>query len=251
MKYSLPHSYIDQLLSDNWVRYSETALSRQHNVTHSVTTGFQDVILSTGSNDRTRAQELFTIGLLRGPLIKPQESPVSIPLGWQFIQSNEHVHTNLGYVSYVVGKGLQEHLLTGLPPAINNALSILCSVFMLQLGMQHRGKHILLPSLFEYILSEFQKPNDIAEFLWWRYVSAAMFCTLHNDQFGVELVDAYIQGQRINNLKLIVERAKIEFPNIDVRSYSPPYNSEFSSQENTEIITKINSFIINFSVSQL
>ena len=52
----------------------------------------------------------------------------------------------------------------------------------------------------------------------------------------------FFLGSNINNLKLIVERAKIEFPNIDVRSYSPPYNSEFSSQENTEIITKINSF---------
>lgn len=52
----------------------------------------------------------------------------------------------------------------------------------------------------------------------------------------------FFLGSNINNLNLIVERAKIEFPNIEVSSYSPPFYPEFSSLENTEIIERVNLF---------
>lgn len=48
-------------------------------------------------------------------------------------------------------------------------------------------------------------------------------------------------GSSIKVLALIVERAKIEFPNIKVVTYSPPYKSEFSDEDNKVIISAINS----------
>jgi N-acetylglucosaminyldiphosphoundecaprenol N-acetyl-beta-D-mannosaminyltransferase len=52
----------------------------------------------------------------------------------------------------------------------------------------------------------------------------------------------FFLGSNRGNLKLIIERAKIEYPNVKVDSFSPSFNKEFSIEENTQIITIINSF---------
>ena len=41
-------------------------------------------------------------------------------------------------------------------------------------------------------------------------------------------------------LKLILERCKVDYPNLEVVTYSPPYKAEFSEEENREIIRAIN-----------
>lgn len=41
-------------------------------------------------------------------------------------------------------------------------------------------------------------------------------------------------------LKLIRERAAVEYPNLDVVTYSPPYKPEFSDEDNRDIIKAIN-----------
>ncbi|MBE6271840.1 MAG: WecB/TagA/CpsF family glycosyltransferase [Prevotella ruminicola] len=41
-------------------------------------------------------------------------------------------------------------------------------------------------------------------------------------------------------LKLIRERCKVDYPNLEVVTYSPPYKAEFSEEENREIIRAIN-----------
>ena len=52
----------------------------------------------------------------------------------------------------------------------------------------------------------------------------------------------FYMGASENTLKLIQERIRREYPNIQVESYSPPYKEEFTQQENEEIFSKINSF---------
>jgi len=51
----------------------------------------------------------------------------------------------------------------------------------------------------------------------------------------------FFLGSNTKNLKLIVERAKIEFPNVIAYSFSPSFNKEFSIEENKQILTMINS----------
>lgn len=41
-------------------------------------------------------------------------------------------------------------------------------------------------------------------------------------------------------LSLIKEHAKVDYPNLEVVTYSPPYKPEFSEEDNTAIITAIN-----------
>lgn len=51
----------------------------------------------------------------------------------------------------------------------------------------------------------------------------------------------YLGSSEVTLLK-IKERLAIEFPNITIATYSPPFRSYFSMLENTEMINKINDF---------
>jgi len=52
----------------------------------------------------------------------------------------------------------------------------------------------------------------------------------------------FYMGAAQKTLDKIHEKIKIEYPNIIVESYSPPFKPEFSDEENEEIINKINTF---------
>ena len=49
-------------------------------------------------------------------------------------------------------------------------------------------------------------------------------------------------GSSISILNIIEEKIKINFPNINISTHSPPFSSSFSSSDNIKIIKKINSF---------
>lgn len=50
----------------------------------------------------------------------------------------------------------------------------------------------------------------------------------------------FFMGSSPKVLNLIVQRAKVEYPNIVVETYSPPYKPSFSEEENRAIIDAIN-----------
>ena len=52
----------------------------------------------------------------------------------------------------------------------------------------------------------------------------------------------FFLGSTEHTLSLIENRVKIEYPNIMVESYSPPFSPIFTNEENNAIIEKINSF---------
>ena len=49
----------------------------------------------------------------------------------------------------------------------------------------------------------------------------------------------FFMGSSEKVLKLIKRRSKVDFPNIEVETYSPPYKPEFSKAENNAIISAI------------
>lgn len=57
-----------------------------------------------------------------------------------------------------------------------------------------------------------------------------------NDKGG----KCFFMGSSENVLALIKQRVKVDFPNIEVETYSPPYKPEFSMKENSAIINAIN-----------
>lgn len=53
---------------------------------------------------------------------------------------------------------------------------------------------------------------------------------------------AFYLGSTPSTLKLIKTKLKQEYPNIEVGSYSPPYKTDFSEEENQLMIAAINAF---------
>ena len=47
-------------------------------------------------------------------------------------------------------------------------------------------------------------------------------------------------GSSENVLALIKQRAAVDYPNLEVVTYSPPYKSEFSQEDNAAIVAAIN-----------
>jgi N-acetylglucosaminyldiphosphoundecaprenol N-acetyl-beta-D-mannosaminyltransferase len=52
----------------------------------------------------------------------------------------------------------------------------------------------------------------------------------------------FFLGSTENTLQKIKNKAKIEYPNITTKSYSPPFKPVFSNEENEMMISKINDF---------
>ena len=52
----------------------------------------------------------------------------------------------------------------------------------------------------------------------------------------------FYMGASQNTLDNITEKIKLEYPNITVESYSPPFKPEFSTEDNEIIVSKINDF---------
>jgi len=49
-------------------------------------------------------------------------------------------------------------------------------------------------------------------------------------------------GSSVKTLELIEQKLKIEYPNIRVGCYSPPFKPQFTDEENTAMITAVNDF---------
>jgi hypothetical protein len=217
MKFTLLQSYPDQLIRETFVDFSERVLSHKHDNALSIPTGFQKVLNSNSANDRSRALELFEIGLLRGLLVSSREGDrSSLPLGWSLIQSDQNVHTRLGYCSYAIGKALRSPASTRYT-YIDKAFSILCAIFLLQTGFEFNNRYILTLSVFRYLQKTFypQIPGDISV-AWDRKLASAMFSTLSNSEKRRELLVAYLSTSNISNLYLSDENGNITSVNRDV-----------------------------------
>ncbi len=60
------------------------------------------------------------------------------------------------------------------------------------------------------------------------------------NRLNKERGNCFFLGSNENTLNRIYDRAKLEFPEIKVFGFSPPYKSEFSTEENEEMISAIN-----------
>jgi hypothetical protein len=195
-------NYPDTLV-ETWVNYSDEVLDRQHSTKYSVPRGFQDALGAENSNNRTRALELFQVGLLRGLLVNSREGDrSSMPLGWSLIQADKNVHTRLGYCAYALGRAM--HGGAQLPPKIKKGFEALYTIFMLQLGFGYDGNYILIASVFRYLLRRFQTSKmSVMSDDWARRVAAAMFSTYEYKAEESALLQAYLADEEIEYLYLV------------------------------------------------
>jgi len=196
---SIPYVYPDNLISGSFLNYSDGVLNKKHAAQFTTSTGFQDVIgeRSSGTH-RTRASEIFSLGLLRGSVINPQAARADeIPYGWQLIQSDQNIHTRLGYCAYALGRAIKRGADS---QEIANAIDALAVIFLLQIGFLYQGNRILLSSIFKHVIQSFMVPTGTDIITWYRYVSVALFCTFREDRSFERAVDAYLAGDPIIQL---------------------------------------------------
>lgn len=179
------YTYVDQLLSESWVSWSERYLSQRADRRYSGSRGWQDYVEhvsgSVNANERTRAKELFECGLLRGRLVQPRSGGTGgTPNGWSLILNDEHAHTAFGYVGYAVGKGLSA---IGASPGIENSLSVIAAIIILGKNVGQGDHSVLLIRVFEHIRSSFPLPQELDSATWNRWLAIGMFGTL-NDTAG-------------------------------------------------------------------
>jgi hypothetical protein len=195
----VPYVYSDYMVSSVLVDYSDQILNRKHDDSYRTPTGFQDILgdRSSGTH-RTRAAEIFYAGLLRGPVINPQSANAAdIPYGWLLVQSDSNIHTKLGFLAYAIGRAIRNGADS---PKITRAMDVVTTIVLLQIGMEHDGRWLLICSLYGYILKYFKKPTGVNLPTWHRYVAAAMFCVLADAVKRGSLVSTYLSGRRIKSL---------------------------------------------------
>lgn len=61
-------------------------------------------------------------------------------------------------------------------------------------------------------------------------------------KINAEKGSCFYMGSSMTTLDKIKQRISVEYPNITVGFYSPPYKSQFNEQENDEIINAVNAF---------
>lgn len=74
------------------------------------------------------------------------------------------------------------------------------------------------------------------DLFWYEMARIEAKCIANNGKKG----SVFFLGSTEIVLQKIKERARVEFPNIEVHTYSPPYKPEFTDEDNTAIFAAIN-----------
>jgi hypothetical protein len=176
------YSYTDQFTKSQWVLWSENALSKLPEKKFQNKKGFQGIIKSTDSTNRTRAGEAYRLGFLRGPIIDGRfEAKHEIPLGWKGVIDGKFPHSRLGLYAYLIGRAMRQG--SG-PAALETALDSLATVQILHIAFKVNGKWYCTVAFFEYarkkLVDLLRRELDQDEL---RYLAGAVFNTLDGGGF--------------------------------------------------------------------
>jgi len=142
--------YIDELLRNQWVDWSENILSKIPEPEFVLKRGFQTISGSDNSSTRTRALDCFRLGFINSKLISERTGTRnSIPTGWQSICDGEMVHTQLGYMAYTLGKGSR---LNSKNQLISEGINSICSIIILLIGFSHNERWYTTYSIFSFVI---------------------------------------------------------------------------------------------------
>jgi hypothetical protein len=186
--------YIDELVKVHWVDWSEKYLSKLPDQSFSTRRGFQEITGSESSSTvRTRALDCYKLGLISAKLISSRSGGSSgIPKGWSSICEDEAIHSNIGYISYVIGKGLRQ---TIVKPSVNSALNSIASLLILSIGFNYNERWYTTYFIYSFVREkaekEFNKSLSNDEL---RILAGAVFNTL---EFGH--IDQLINAYKLNS----------------------------------------------------
>ncbi len=162
------YSYTDTLLA-RWVEWSEGFLSQKLN---SSTNDLNTILGTTGSDNPSRANEFYRIGLLNFELTNSTQA-------YDSLRNSESIQSCLGYIAYLIAKGK-----TTSPNnlKINNGFNALSTIFLIQQYEEYNSQKISLASILLYLIENFPLPNGVDERTYLRYITAGMFCELNTDK---------------------------------------------------------------------
>lgn len=130
-------------------------------------TNFTDAIGATGSSDRSRAKEMYRIGLLRLELTKGEG-------GLDYIKAGKNAQSDLGFISSIITQA--RHVEDG--DSLKRAYSALCAIYSLLQSITIGQTEVSLNALIYRLNNIYPCPDDIDFIKWHRYVLSAFLCEL-------------------------------------------------------------------------
>ena len=173
-------SYPDRLLMGKLVPWYDECLSKPNPPGFTTKRGFQSRINNFSSDVRTRALELYRLGIFKGPLIQPKApgQGQDIPEGWNLVQRGEDVLTPLGRISYNIGCDNDNSI------RWNSIFNLLCSVFVTSLVEKNdKEENFFLFELQKYIeenLKIYLNNNINLR----RYAAICLVSCIHSSKLG-------------------------------------------------------------------
>ncbi len=157
--YNYPETLLDTLCT-----WNDTILAGSLDIN---ATNFTDAIGATSSSDRSRAKEMYRIGLLRLELTKGEG-------GLNHIKSGKNAQSDLGFISSIIAqaKSVED------TESLKLAYSALCSIYSLLQSITIGQTEISLNALIYRLNDIYPCPSDIDFIKWHRYVLSAFLCEL-------------------------------------------------------------------------
>lgn len=157
--YNYPETLLDTLC-----QWNDTILAGNLDNT---ATNFTDAVRATGSSDRSRAKEMYRIGLLCLELTKGE-------IGLNHIKAGKNAQSDLGFISSIITKAKQVEDIDSL----RLAYSALCSIYSLLQSVTIGRTEVSVNALIYRLNNIYPCPNDIDFIKWHRYVLSAFLCEL-------------------------------------------------------------------------
>ena len=161
------YSYLDTLL-DKWVDWSEDFLSKK------LTSNISDVntiLGTTGSDNPTRANEFYKIGILKLPLTGSNDA-------FDSLRKDNPVHSDFGYLSYLIRKAIK---IDNTNHILNDGFKAISAISLIQQYVEYSNSEISLNFIVHYLLEKFPIPTGVDDKNFLRYLTAGMFCELNED----------------------------------------------------------------------
>lgn len=205
MKYNINciYNYYDTLLSE-WGEWNRNILvgtfpDDAANLTEALG-------IST-SDGRSRAKELFRIGLLKHELTKGIQALNSI-------KSGENVQSRFGYIVALL---YQAHENNG-SPTINRAIAAINAIFSIVQPFEIDGFSISVNSVVHRLLEIFPVPEGNDRITWLRYLISGFCCELKEARTSTTILD-FLQGQQNRITLRIIDNKngniRSSFSNVD------------------------------------
>jgi hypothetical protein len=161
------YSYLDTLL-DKWVEWSDGFLSQK------MTSNINDVntiLGTTGSDNPSRANELYKIGVLKQPLTTSNDA-------FDALRKDTAIHSDFGYLSYLIRKAIK---IDSNNQILNNGFKAVSAISLIQQYVEYSNSKISLNYIVYYLLDKFPIPSGVDDKNYLRYLTASMFCELNED----------------------------------------------------------------------